>query len=503
VGRAYDLLRADHLEHLRWLQREIGFRSCRFHALFHDDMAVVRRRQDGSLAYQWHHVDKVYDALLALGLKPFVELNPMPAALASGAQTMFHYRMNVTPPRIWSEWHDLVRAFALHCVERYGLPEVRSWHFEVWNEPNLSAFWSGSKDDYFQLYTHAARALKSVDEHLRVGGPATAGAGWLADMIGYCHGNSVPIDFISTHHYPQDEFVTYPDRASSPHGPGEYFGAEVRAARRTVAQSPLPNLPIHWTEWNTQLATSAADVTWGENRYVDSLHGASFVARHMVELDDDADTFAYWVASDIFEEGPIPNAPFSHTYGLLTVHGLPKATANAFRLLERLRGPRVRLDTPRNSPAFCGGVATREGDSIHVLLWHDVPPEIQQAAPWADKLRVPFNGTDLATGPWIATRAHLRSGAGSPFESWEAMGRPLNLSPAQLALLRVHAEPGASAEVLNAGEEGITLPFRLHRNEVLHIELRPLGPVAVPKCAELPPEASIGLETQLGEKPRT
>jgi beta-xylosidase len=69
-------------------------------------------------------VDKVYDALLALGLKPFVELNPMPAALASGTQTMFHYRMNVTPPRDWNAWHNLVRAFTAHCVERYGPNEV-------------------------------------------------------------------------------------------------------------------------------------------------------------------------------------------------------------------------------------------------------------------------------------------------------------------------------------------------------------------------------------------
>ncbi|MEI6197489.1 MAG: xylan 1,4-beta-xylosidase, partial [Verrucomicrobiota bacterium] len=78
VGRAADLLRSDLLEHLRWLQREVGYRYCRFHAVFHDDMAVAVRRPDGQIAYQWHLVDKVYDSLLALGLKPFVELNSMP-----------------------------------------------------------------------------------------------------------------------------------------------------------------------------------------------------------------------------------------------------------------------------------------------------------------------------------------------------------------------------------------------------------------------------------------
>lgn len=496
VGRAYDLTRADLLDHLGWLQHEIGFRSCRFHAVFHDDMAVVRRRTDGSLIYQWHHVDKVYDALLAQGLKPFVELNPMPAALASGTQTMFHYEMNVTPPHDWSEWHDLVRAFTAHCVERYGLAEVRQWHFEVWNEPNLSAFWSGTKEEYFQLYAHAARAVKSVDSEIRVGGPASSKAHWLADLIGFCHAENVPLDFISTHLYPQDEFVEFSDRAASPHAPGMFFQDIFRAAQETVAASPMPDLPIHWTEWNTQLATSAADVTWGENRYVDTLHGASFVARNMVDLDDAAETIMFWTASDIFEEGPIPNAPFSHTYGMLTIHGIPKATANAFRLLERLRGQRVGFEPDAVLPPFCGGVATREGDAIHILLWNDAPPEVRDAPPWRECLSL----SGLRPGTWVATTSHIRAGAGSPFETWEAMGQPVNLSPTQLALLRNAAEPTMQAHLLT--EASGPLSFTLGPNEVLHVEFRPLGDTAAPKSEELSPEESAKLEAQLGEKSR-
>ena len=501
VGRAYDLTRDDLLDHLRWLQREVGFRSCRFHAIFHDDMAVVRRGRDGRLIFQWHHVDKVYDALLAVGLKPFVELNSMPAALASGTQTMFHYKMNVTPPRDWREWQDLVRAFTLHCVERYGINEVRQWHFEVWNEPNLSAFWAGTKDDYFQLYAHAARAVKSVDEQLRVGGPASSKAHWLGDLITFCHSNALPLDFVSTHLYPQDEFVEYPDRAASPHAPGAFFAAVVREARQTVLASSMPHLPIHWTEWNTQLATSAADVSWGENRYVDSLHGGSFLVRQMIELDDTADTFTFWVASDIFEEGPLPNTPFSHTYGLLTIHGVPKATANAFRLLQRLRGPRIGLSSDDDLPPFCGGVATQEGDSIHVLLWNDVPPELLEARSWRDTVQLVLP-TDHTRTNWIITSSHLRCGAGSPFETWEEMGQPLNLTPTQHQLLRTAAEPAMKATLLAPTNGALTLPFTLAPNEVLHIEFCRPGSVAEPKSNALSQSEVQQMETQLGEKSR-
>ena len=493
VGRAYDLTRADLLDHLRWLQREIGFRTCRFHGVFHDDMAVVRRDPDGRIRYQWHHLDKVYDALLGLGLRPFVELNPMPAALASGEQTMFHYRMNVTPPRDWSEWEDLVGAFAVHCVNRYGLEEVRQWHFEVWNEPNLSAFWSGTKKDYFRLYAGAARALKRVDEGLRVGGPASSKACWLGDLIAFCAENRVPIDFISTHLYPQDEFVEYADRAASPHAPGAFFAAVVRGAKAEVAASPMPGLPVHWTEWNTQLATSERDVTWSDNRYVDSLHGGSFVARHLVELDDAAESLIYWTASDIFEEGPIPNAPFSQTYGLLTIHGIPKATANAFRLLERMRGPRAGFASDGPLPEFCGGVATIEGDCVHVLLWNDVPPEIRGAPVWSERICL------RGDGDWIATESHVRAGAGSPFETWEAIGCPLNLTPVQLALLRQAAEPAMRARFHRGAEP---FAFSLAPNEVLHIEFSPRGRESGSKPDRLSAEETARLEAQLGEKSR-
>ena len=167
-------------------QKELGYRYCRFHALFDRDMDVVERAKDGSLTFKWHQIDKIYDALLAMGIRPFVELNPMPDALASGTQQLFWYKANVTPPQDYREWELLVHEFAKHLVRRYGLDEVRKWYFEVWNEPNLSGFWSGTKDEYFKLSKASADGLKSVDGGLRIGGPASSKANWIQDMIDYC-----------------------------------------------------------------------------------------------------------------------------------------------------------------------------------------------------------------------------------------------------------------------------------------------------------------------------
>jgi xylan 1,4-beta-xylosidase len=87
-------------------------------------------------------------------MRPFVELNFMPEMLASGHETVFHFRGNVTPPKDHDAWATLIRKLVAHWVERYGIAEVSQWFFEVWNEPNLPAFWTGTQDDYFKLYGH-------------------------------------------------------------------------------------------------------------------------------------------------------------------------------------------------------------------------------------------------------------------------------------------------------------------------------------------------------------
>ena len=99
----------------------------------------------------------------------------------------FWYKPNVSPPKDWSTWDDLITAFAKHLVDRYGIDEVAQWYFEVWNEPNLD-FWAGDPKQatYWELYDHAARAIKGVNPRLRVGGPATAQAAWVDAFIKHC-----------------------------------------------------------------------------------------------------------------------------------------------------------------------------------------------------------------------------------------------------------------------------------------------------------------------------
>ncbi len=468
VGRANNLLRADLLEHLAYAQKVMGYRYCRFHAIFDDEMDVVRRdEKTGKLIFQWHQVDKVYDALLKMGIRPFVELNPMPKVMASGTQTMFHYNMNVTPPKSYDEWQLLVSAFTSHLAERYGLDEIRKWYFEVWNEPNLSGFWSGTQDEYWKLYTASAKAVKQVDAQLKIGGPASSKGNWIKEIITYTTKNKLPLDFVSTHLYPQDEQVQYPDRVGSPYRVGDFFSATVKEVQQWVKQSERPDLEIHWTEWNTQTAASKDKITWGDNIYVDNLFAASFIARNCIALDTACKTFAYWVVSDIFDEGGIPQTPFSCTYGLLSIHGIPKASFNAFRLLRKMTGNIMDVKTTVDLSSGKGLLVTKDQQTMKILLWNQNFVEENKFTNWTGKIVLPVTKDTLLN----MVKATIGIGNGSAWESWQLMGSPLNPTLTQLELLKQQSEPAYSFSALKVRIGIPEVTFNLNPGEVQYIEI--------------------------------
>ena len=162
-GRAILALRESYLSDLREVKKVTDFRYVRFHNILHDEVGVYDEDDHGRPIYNFAYVDQIYDGLLSNGVRPFVEISFMPKKLALRQDIHpFWYHPIVSPPKDYARWDDLMRAFAKHLVERYGLDEVAQWYFEVWNEPNID-FWTGDPKEstYFDLYDHTAMALKS------------------------------------------------------------------------------------------------------------------------------------------------------------------------------------------------------------------------------------------------------------------------------------------------------------------------------------------------------
>ncbi len=351
-------LRADWQRDLKRAHDELGFRYVRFHGLLSDDMGTVVL-ENKKLLYSFFNCDQVFDFLLSIGMKPFVELSFMPGPLASGSRTVFKYKANVTPPKDYKQWATLIERFVSHCVERYGESEVSEWLFEVWNEPNLKIFWSGTQRDYFRLYRYTAEAIKKVSASLKVGGPATAKSEWIEEFVDFCERNDVPADFVSTHYYQNDGY----ERDSEL---GVQLFKSQRGIMREVAQntrSHSRNRPVYYTEWNT--SSNAFDPLHDEP------YAAAAVASTVMEANGLVEGYGFWTFSDIFEENYLPSLPFHGGFGLLTLHGVPKPTYRTFELLHDL-GDRQSLVDGLHETVDCSVI--QKDSSVTVLLTNHTTP---------------------------------------------------------------------------------------------------------------------------------
>lgn len=475
VGRAAEILTAPVQEQLRRLQKEIGYRRVRFHASFHDELGVVAANADGSVRYRWTLVDQVYDFLVGIGFDPIVELNPMPAAIASGETTFFDYRMNVTPPSSWRAWEDLCHAAASHFVERHGLPRIKNWLFEVWNEPNLNGqFWTGTDEDYYQLYAASVRGIKRVHPDLKVGGPACAGTAMALPFVRWCREHGVPVDFVSTHNYPMGEYGKWPRREGSPHAPGRAFVDEFKHCREALDADGFAGLPNIVTEWNTQHCSPEGKAKWVGTSDCSRLFSAAAVLHYATETDPYVDALGYWTANDSMQESGVTSEPCglrNQYYGLFAINGLPKPAFHAFKYLARMNGPRLPLpDATR--PALANGLITDETVTTRALLWNFHLP-LTQDSEWHGEVALPVPPALTVGGTAFVVAAMIGAGTGSHFEVWQGMGAPVTLTRLETEALEAASQPRHHVLRLPVTDGMVRLPFRLRRDEVLFAELSP------------------------------
>ncbi len=421
-------LRADWQGQLQRCHEVLGFRYVRFHGLLSDDVGTLVRHQ-GRLLDSFLNADRIIDFLLSIGMKPFMELSFMPRALASGQTTVFTYRGNVTPPSDYRQWAAFITRLVAHWVDRYGAREVRHWFFEVWNEPNLKAFWTGTREDYFKLYRTTVAAIKRVDPSLRVGGPATARDGWIDEFIDFCETADVAVDFVSTHHYPTD--ALWNDAADTE----TQLAGSRRSILRQWAQDTRRRArgrPLYYTEWNT--SSNPRDPLHDEP------YAAAFVVKTLMEVSGLVEAYSFWTFSDIFEEHEFPSVPFHGGFGLVTLHGIPKPTYRAFELLHRLGHERLLVDGLHHT--VDGWVVRRDvrhdRDVTIVLTNHALP----RHAIDTERVRVTLVG---AAEPRQAFAERIDSDHANPKRDWCASGSPESVDSALLEHLhtasRVSREP--------------------------------------------------------------
>jgi xylan 1,4-beta-xylosidase len=324
---------------------------------------------------------------------------------------------------------------------------VGGWKFEVWNEPNIG-FWAGSQEEYFELYRQSALAIKSVDKRLQVGGPSTAQLDWIPELIQYCSRRNLPLDFVSSHVYPNDpqKHIFGKDNL---YNFEQVIPRGVKQVKEQVESSVMPHLPVWITEWSSQ--------------------NPAFIADTIKNCAGLVEAMSYWTFSNVFEEGGVPSGLFNNTFGLLDQWGIARPSLHAFSLLRKLGETQLHTG---DGPVL----ATRHADgSLSVLVWNLIPAKDSSALANGNP-EAAAAGASHSEGPEMTLTLRLSGltgrkqvqvsrvgGAiGSAMPAWQAMNAPQYPTPDQIKQLRESAElPKPEILALAAGEPSrftLTLP---------------------------------------------
>jgi xylan 1,4-beta-xylosidase len=465
-GRAVLALRDDYRKDMVTVHSATDFSGVRFHGIFNDDVGLYdpdRQTKNPGLAaekvisdtvYNFSYIDQIYDGLLARGVRPFVELSFMPKKMSSNADALhpFWYHPNVARPKDYADWDAMIGAFAKHLIERYGLEEVTTWYFEVWNEPNLD-FWGGrpNQPTYFELYDHTVRALKAVNPKLIVGGPSTAQAGWVPEFLAHTKQGNVPVDFVSTHVYGNDtaDNVLH----TNENVPRDKMVCRaVDMVHQQILKSAYPKIPLIMSEYNASYAN--------EPNVTDTVYMGPWLATTINQCDGLTEAMSYWTFSDVFEEQGVTRSPFYGGFGIIGEDNIPKPAFNAFAMLHHLGTQRLQIASkPDNA------LATRSADgSLAIALWNYAapygegatytPPPTNPGPPKTITLTVKGASTKAMVQVWQLDADH-----GNVLKSYDSMGRPAVPSRKQIVELQEAGKlsPPQTAHLTN-GTFTVTIP---------------------------------------------
>ncbi|HEX4309257.1 MAG TPA: beta-xylosidase [Acidobacteriaceae bacterium] len=416
----------------------------------------------GKPVYDWKILDGIFDAWVGARVRPYVELGFMPQALSSHPDP-YHIPWPTRPgeaegwsypPKDYARWRELVHHVATHMVARYGMAEVTTWYWEVWNEPDIF-YWHGTAEEYDRLYDNAVAGVRAAIPTARVGGPATTGptpgsrsGKFLEGFLRHCAldrssatGGAIPLDFISFH------------VKGSPHvmdGHAQMgLGRELQNAQTGFeivrASAKFRNLPIVLSEADPEGCGACSPEQHPEDAYRNGTVYPAYTAAEMKGLGElaaqqHANLIGFLTWAFEFEGQPL----FAGRRSLAS-HGIDKPELNFFRMAGMLGGERVTATSTgaiaaddvvkagvRERPEI-DAIATAARDGASVLVWnyHDALTPGEDVPVW-----VTLRGVPAATRRILLEEYRIDGEHSNAFEAWKRMGSPAEPSEEQMAALK-------------------------------------------------------------------
>jgi len=312
--------------------KKIGTKNVRIDHIFDDNYyGVVNRNEAGTLTYHWDKLDAVLTQIIAAGARPYFCLSYMPSAISKGPDPYL-------PPRDYRDWKAVCTELVNHVKKRFKLAGL---YYEVWNEPDLTEFWRGSQQEYFNLYRASVEAIVAVDPHAKVGGPATAGfeMTWVRSFLEYIRRESLRLDFVSWHLYALNL---------------QDYTQQIRYVKALLGILGYPeNTEMIVSEWNIR------GVLHTDN---DAFYNAGHTAGVLKIFQEEGLSKSFFFSP---KDSSVPSTLHGE-WGMVTSNNRPKPVYNLFQAYARLRGRNLRVTTTDNSvKAF----ATLDKDALRMLIW--------------------------------------------------------------------------------------------------------------------------------------
>jgi xylan 1,4-beta-xylosidase len=415
--------------------------------------------KDGKPVYSWTILDHIFDTFHAAGISPIVEIGFMPEALSTHPEPYRHnfpkvpigsiYTGWAYPPRDYAKWSELVYQFTRHLRERYGDAEVKTWLWEVWNEPDID-YWKGAPQEYFKLYDFTADAVLRAFPEARIGGPDSTGPGnphaaeFLRQFLEHCaHQTNYasgkigsPLLFISFH----------------PKGSPKWLGDHVQmgVARQLSAIKNGFQIVASFPEWRqTPILLGESDPEGcaacsaqqnPQNAYRNGELFASYTAEAMNGIYALAASEQVNFLGAVTWSFELEDQPYFAGFRELASNGLDKPVLNAFRMLGMLGDERIQAtssaaratdDVVRNGVRArpdINALATRHGHEIQILIWNYHDDDLPAAAAPIDLI---IEGLPPDANRALSEHFRIDAHHSNSFTAWKEMGSPQSPTPAQ------------------------------------------------------------------------
>lgn len=262
--------------------------------------------------FDFRAYDAIVDAAAARGLSVLAILGYTPDWATDGPE-------GSGVPRDPADW----QGFCSQVATRYA---GRVERFELWNEPNQSAFWAGSRSQYINVIVKpGSAALHAANPAARVGGPALAhlvsgGSDWYRWLYDVLQSASDSLDFVTHHVYDNDgdgditKKLTGSTRFANQPSLWDIENPSVREVLKNVGWYPSRPVWLTETGWNTSQVSEAAQAAYATgllDTWFTGVEGKSWIDR----------VFLYEARDGVGDDA----------FGLLRADGSPKPAYDAVK----------------------------------------------------------------------------------------------------------------------------------------------------------------------------